>query len=364
MSSGRSWKFLGILLVVAVFSAVGCNRGGDQPKRIIILTNGDDPFFDAMRAGMNDAGKDIAKNKGGYTVELDKNDGTVKGQIDKLKQYAGRSDIAGLAISVLDPANLAIADGMRALKTRGVKIITVDSDIDEKTAGDARFAYIGTDNTVAGEVAGKALAALKPEGGEFATFVGRKSQDNAVKRINGTITGAGPKFTHKETLGDEMDRSVARKNVSDALQRYPKLNGLVGIWAYNADAIAKNVGDRRNSTAIVVFDAAQPAIEHMANGKIDVMVVQNPYKMGNLAVHLLKALVEDNQAEIKKILPGWDEAKKEFSTANDKQYMTGLKVVVLDEKSPVKAELFPEGTEFLTLAQFKEWLAKYNLTSS
>ena len=79
---------------------------------------------------------------------------------------------------------------------------------------------------------------------------------------------------------------------------------------------------------------------------------------------VLRLEVEDNQAEIKKILPGWDEAKKEFSTANDKQYMTGLKVVVLDEKSPVKAELFPEGTEFLTLAQFKEWLAKYNLTSS
>ena len=46
---------------------------------------------------------------------------------------------------------------------------------------------------------------------------------------------------------------------------------------------------------------------------------------------------------------------------------TGLKVVIPDEGSPLKAEMFQsfgEGVEFLKLGQFQEWLKKYNLTSS
>ena len=45
-------------------------------------------------------------------------------------------------------------------------------------------------------------------------------------------------------------------------------------------------------------------------------------------------------------------------------YDTGLKVVVPNEDSPLKKDMFGEKTEFLTLAQFREWLSKYNLTGS
>jgi hypothetical protein len=46
-------------------------------------------------------------------------------------------------------------------------------------------------------------------------------------------------------------------------------------------------------------------------------------------------------------------------------YTTGLRVVVPDEKSPVKGNLFdPKVVEFMLLPDFKAWLKKYNLHSS
>jgi ribose transport system substrate-binding protein len=45
-------------------------------------------------------------------------------------------------------------------------------------------------------------------------------------------------------------------------------------------------------------------------------------------------------------------------------YDTGLKVVVPNDKSPLKKEMFGAKTEFLTLDKFREWLNKYKLTGS
>jgi ribose transport system substrate-binding protein len=46
-------------------------------------------------------------------------------------------------------------------------------------------------------------------------------------------------------------------------------------------------------------------------------------------------------------------------------YTTGLRIVVPDDTSPVKKELFdPKAVEFMHLPEFREWLTKYGLKSS
>ena len=42
----------------------------------------------------------------------------------------------------------------------------------------------------------------------------------------------------------------------------------------------------------------------------------------------------------------------------------GIKVVVPDQGSPLKREMFDKKTEFLKLSDFRRWLEKYNLTGS
>lgn len=353
--------------LLALVLGAGCNQSNSpSAKRLIILTNGDDPFWDAMRAGMESAGKDLKVDAVGLKVEMDKNDNTPKGQIDKLTQYANQTDIAAVAISSTDAGSAQIAEAMRGLRKQGIEVITIDSDVDRESASDARFAYLGTDNVVGGRELGKAAKGLRPDGAKYAAFVGLKTAANAQERMRGFREGAGEGFEEVEYLADDMDLSTARKNVRDALSRNPDLNLLVGIWAYNAPAIAATVKDRgvRDKTAVVTFDAQPAGIRSMEDGMIDAFIVQNPYEMGYQGVRLMKALVEKDNETIKEMYPSWDAASGKFTEDGGDQRITGLKVVVPSESSPLTKEMFEESTEFLTLPQFKEWLAKYKLTGS
>lgn len=341
-------------------STAGSGQSGEQgTKRIIILTNGSSPFWDAAAAGARDAAKDLKLDESGLTVVVDRNDFKVNGQIDKLKQYGNSTDVAAVGISVTDANNRVLAEEMRRLQDAGIKVVTIDSDLDRKTSRNARFAYLGTDNVIAGRELGKAAAALLPDGGEYATFVGLKGAANARERIGGFAEGAGDKFQQVENLDDGGDVNRARENVGDALNRHSDLDLLVGIWSYNTPAIVDIVKDRgvRDKVKVIGFDADPPTIKAMGEGNVDVMIVQNPYQMGYQGVRLLNALVKDDQNTIKEILPNRGEEDGDL-------YNTGLKIVVPSDQSPLNGGLFESNTEFLTLDQFQAWLKKYNLTGS
>ena len=344
----------------------GSSGSEAQTKRLILLTNGDDPFWDAMRKGMNQAAEDLNLADADLEVFLDKGDFSEEAQINKLKQYGTQSDIAGVAISSVDAKNRGIAEAMRELRDKGVHVLCVDSDMDMEKHRDSRFAYIGTNNVIGGQVLGAAAKGLKPEGGTYATFVGLKSVANAIERIGGFKEGAGENFTEADSLADGGDENVAQENVKTALNNHPQLDTLVGIWAYNAHAIVQVVKERdiRDDVTIVVFDAAPLALADMEEGNIDAMVVQNPYQMGYLATKLMKGLVEEDHAVVQELFPSYDPESGEFGEENGDIYTTELRVVVPDESSPLTAELFPEGTKFFTFTQFKAWMSERQLTGS
>lgn len=347
----------GLMLAIA-----GCSSSSapqQDVKRIIILTNGSSPFWDAAARGARDAADKLAIQQSGLRIVIDRNDFKVEGQIDKLKQYASSTDVVGVAISVTDANAPAIVDEMKALRESGVKVITIDSDVDRETGREARFAYLGTDNLVAGRELGRAVQALRPKGGTYATFVGLKGAANARERIGGFAETVGENFRQVENFGDGGDPNVARTNVRDALNRHPDLDVLVGIWSYNAPAIVdivKQLGVRDRVT-VAAFDADPPTITGMEQGFVDVMIVQNPYQMGYQGVRLLKALLDDDQQPIHDLLPNLGKQDGDL-------YDTGLKIVVPDETSPLRTDLFGPSTEFLTLPKFQAWLEQYGLTGS
>jgi ribose transport system substrate-binding protein len=197
-----------------------------------------------------------------------------------------------------------------------------------------------------------------PDGGEYVTFVGRTSAHNAVERIDGFAEGAGEKFSSADSMGDDVDEAKAKENVRNAIGNHPDVKMLVGIWSYNAAAIAAVVQelDAREKYKIVAFDADPLAITGLEDGSIDALVVQNPYRMGYDGVKLLKALVDDDQATIDAMLP-------RRSEAGGAVIDTGLKIVVPDGETPLEAGAF-EGVDFFRLKDFRVWLKQNNLLSS
>jgi ribose transport system substrate-binding protein len=350
-----------VLGLIAASLAPGCGGGGPETKRIIILINGDGPFWDACRVGVPEAEKDFKLATANLHAVVESNDGTPQGQLDKLRQFSSQSDIVAIGISPCDAANVVIAEEMRNLKKRGIHVITIDSDVDRAKLRDSRFAFVGTDNLAGGRELGKCLKGLRPEGGGYVTFVGRKGAQNALDRIQGVAEGAGDKWKQLDSMGDDLDRNVARENTRNAITNHKQnLNALVGIWSYNAPAIVdvvKKDANLRKDYLVVAFDAEPLAIAGMGDGMIDAMVVQNPYEMGYQGVRLMQALVRNDQATIKEMLPNQGKTDGDV-------YDTGLKVVVPEGGSRLQPDMFNKNTQFLQLSVFREWLAKYKLTGS
>lgn len=349
-----------MLFALFCLAAVGCgDKGGSgsNVKRIVFLNNTNSPFWDACRAGMVEAEQQLKLKDAGLKTDMEVNDGTPTGQINLLRQFGTQRDIVAVAISPIVADNPAIADELRKLRAKGIAVICVDNDIAEEFR-DSRQYYIGTDNAKGGRQLGKCAKALRPEGGQYVQFVGRTGAQNAKERMDGFKEEVGEKFEELARMADEANRTKARDTVRDAITNYPDLKILVGIWSYNAPAIVDVVKEKeRSDLTVVTFDAEKAAVEAMGEGHIHAMVVQNPFDMGFQMVKLLKALHEKDDKTVKEMFPREGEAGGDL-------YETGLKVVVPDGKSPVKDVKFDEGTEVLTLGDFKQWLAKYNLEAS
>jgi ribose transport system substrate-binding protein len=366
-------SFVRTALIFALLAAItGCTPSTSQPgkpsahgtKRIIFLTNTDDPFWDALLSGLKEGAKQFDAADSGLSVSRDVNSGGAEGQIEKLRQYGTQDDIAGVAISVIQAENLALVEEMRNLQKKGVKIIAVDGDVNRKDFRDARSYYIGTENVVAGRALGTAtkaiLAAKGIKAGGYVDYVGETENDNARSRMDGFKEAIGEDYTQLDRMADGVDHTRSRDNVRSAIQNHKNLVAHVGIWAYNAPAIADVVKETgtRERVVVATFDAQDLAIRAMENNFIDVMVVQNPFDMGVQTVRLLKAMIKDDQVTLKEMFPNQGSPDGDI-------YTTGLRVVVPDAKSPVKPSLFdPKVVEFMLLPDFKAWLKKYGLHSS
>ena len=330
-------------------------------RRIILLNNTDSPFWDAARAGIDKAAVDLKLKDAGFSASMDTNNGTDEGQIEKLRQYGTQADIAAVIISPTSATNPAVVGELQKLKDKGVIIGTFDSDIDEKFHSVREF-YVGTDNIQGGKVLGTAAKNLRPDGGEYVQFVGLDSQQNAYQRMDGFTSAVGDKFVQKGRRIDDTDRTRARDNVRDSIDQNPNLNVLVGIWSYNAPAIVDIVTEKkvRAKFTIVTFDAEQLAIEQMGAGLIDAMVVQNPFGMGYDSVKYAFAKLQGDKATMTELFPNMN---KPGGNIRD----TGLKVIVPDSGTTLTPEMFKDfgpGVRFLTLKEFRAWLAEYKLTSS
>ncbi|MGQ0633380.1 MAG: substrate-binding domain-containing protein [Planctomycetaceae bacterium] len=341
------WCVVPLLLVGCGDTSTGGKAGGGatggaaggRDFKIAILTNASSPFWDACDRGLKDAGKEL-----GVRVELVRNDGTEGGQIKRLEQISTQSDVKGVGLSVIESQASGVLEQMQALRAKGVKVITIDSD----GPREGREAFVGTNNLEAGRELGRLASQLRTGGGKAMAFVGFLSAQNAADRIQGFKEGLDGKILFIDTMEDGVDESKARNNVTAALQNHRDVNVLAGIWSYNAPAIADVIAatGRRKDFTIVAFDAEPNAIVAMGQGNIDAMVVQNPYDMGYTGATLLYRLITDDREGADKLLQGGDVID------------TGLKVVVPDESSPVTSRFRT------TLKDFKGWLAEKGLEGS
>ena len=108
------------------------------------------------------------------------------------------------------------------------------------------------------------------------------------------------KWTIIDTRTDQGDPVTARKNAENTLKKYPDIDGMVGLWAYNIPQCLEALKDvgMAGKIKLVGFDEAELTLQGIKDGHIYATVVQQPYEFGYQSVKYLKALEEGDTSMI------------------------------------------------------------------
>jgi len=279
-------------LAAAAGGSLACKRQSSGPgapqggHKFAFVTNNSSDFWNIGEKVLRKVEKEL-----GVKVDMFR---PLKGEVADQQRFL--EDIMvqgydGVAISPINPD--AMTEVFNRVAAR-MPLVTTDSDAPKS----ARKVYVGTDNVEAGRVAGNtakaALAAAHVTKGKVALFVGRIDMQNAIERKRGLDDTLG-KVSGLEILPvflDHADRALAKKNVEDALARYPDLVLAIGIWSYNGPCIADavRVSTRKDKPVLVVFDEEEETLRSVKDGLIAATIVQRPFEFGYQSVKALEEL--------------------------------------------------------------------------
>jgi len=287
-----------VLAVVLAAGGAGCKKsepggaaapaaaepGAAKTYRFAFVTNNSSDFWNIAAKGVSKAEKDL-----GIKAEVFRPMKTEVSEQQRIIEDLMVQNFDGLAICAINP------DAMTPLLDRvaaKMPVVVHDSDAPKSQ----RKAFVGTDNVAAGKLAGQAaidaLKAANVSKGKIAIFVGRIDMQNSIDRKKGIdeTLGKQPGIEILPVFLDGADRNKAKKNVEDALARYPDLVMVIGLWSYNGPAMvdAVKASTRAKKPVVVAFDEEEEVLKAVQDGTIFATIVQRPFQFGYQSMKALK----------------------------------------------------------------------------
>jgi ribose transport system substrate-binding protein len=245
------------------------------------------PFFEAARAGANDAARELGARHG-IRINIDwrtPNEEDSQKQAEFIEQLLLQGT-DGIIISCSDAKKLT--DAINQAVAQGVPVLTFSGDAPLSR----RFVALGIDDFQAGFETFKALARQLGGKGVVAAIDGNPNAANLQQRAAGFRAAAKQHpeirlvdiFYHKETPPD----AVAK--IEQVMQAHPDLTGwgLLGGWPLFTDHALKWAP---GAVKCVSVDALPQQLGYVRSGHVQLLLAQDVYGYGRRAVeHLVNKL--------------------------------------------------------------------------
>ncbi|RMF61320.1 MAG: sugar ABC transporter substrate-binding protein [Calditrichaeota bacterium] len=273
---------------------VACHRADDHQIRVTIVTKAmDSEFWQALRAGAEDAAK--AHPEVGLSVLAPTREINIDQQVNILEDQI----LKGVSALAVAPSGVAeILPVLDKAHSRNIPVITVDTDIDWPH----KLSYVGTDNRLGGKLAGEYIVKRLNGKGKVALIHGIPGVQTHEDRKNGFLDAikAAPGIQLVAQQPANSERELALTVMENILTSNPDLDAVfitsdqMALGALEA-IDAHHLIDR---IITVGFDAGKEALQAVREGRLDAVVAQNPYKMGQEAfLAALKAAKGEPVAE-------------------------------------------------------------------
>lgn len=279
-----------LLLLCMLLTAALCScAGGENNKKeiAVIVKAVDSDFWHTVKSGVESAATEYnvsvsfegPENEEDYVVQ------------NELIAKAVQNGADAIVLSAIDFEKSAetVDEAVRS----GVKVVTIDSDVDSKQVS----MFIGTDNFTAGRVAGE--AAVKGFAPESNIRIGLlnyyESTDNGRQREEGFreyIKGI-PNAEIAAAVNVSSNTESATAGAVSLLKNNPEINVLVGFNEWMTLGIGNAIKQLSLADKVqgVGFDTNIASIEMLETGEMDTLIVQNPFAIGYLGVEKAAELV-------------------------------------------------------------------------
>ncbi|MEO0293152.1 MAG: sugar-binding protein [candidate division WOR-3 bacterium] len=280
MSKILKWLFFILGILAFTF---GCRK---KEIRYGVIGKCVGPYWDVVRKGAEDAGKELGVKITFFTPQKE----DIPQQIETLETWISMG-FSGVAVAPSDPE--ALTSPINSAIEKGVPVLTIDTD----APNSKRICYIGTDNYIAGKLAGEKMAEILKGEGKIAIATGSLTAMNSLQRMKGFEDAIKnfPKIEIiKPILCDNEETSKAVELAETILLNNPHLNGFFGVYAFNGPSAAKAVrsAGKKGEVHIVCFDVTDEHLFLIEEGLIDATVAQRQYMMGYEAVKILHSINE------------------------------------------------------------------------
>ncbi len=262
----------------------GTTGASAKPLRIAVVPKGTThEFWKAVHAGAVKASREdnVEIVWKGPLKEDD-----LKGQIDVVQSFVAQG-VSGIVLAPLSDKGLVAP--VKAATRAKVPVVLFDSDLQ----GDDWTSFVATDNQAAGKLGGDYL--LKQMGGKGNVALLRYQEGSAstANREKGFLEAARAVVAAKVVSDNQYGGATTESSfaTSENLLAAQKAGagGLDGVFAPNESTtfgmlLALKKQKLEGKVHFVGFDASEKLVQAVRDGHIDGLVLQNPFKMGYLAV--------------------------------------------------------------------------------
>jgi ribose transport system substrate-binding protein len=218
-------------------------------------------------------------------------------QIQVVQQFI-TDGVDGIALAPLDHA--ALVPAVALAKDKRIPVVIFDSDLDGEPGRD--FAsFVATDNKAGGVLAGEHLASLLQGRGKVVMLRYQVGSASTEAREAGFLEAARARGL-EVTVDNRYAGASAGEAKTAALNMIDSIQAAQGVFCSNESAtngmlLALEQVGLAGKVRFVGFDASPPLVRALESGSIDALVVQDPRKMGRLAVTTLVAALDGKSVE-------------------------------------------------------------------
>jgi ribose transport system substrate-binding protein len=286
-----------ILFFVVVLLS-GCKRDTARNAiRIAVIPKGTThEFWKSVHAGVVKASEELGVEiiwKGPLRED------DLKAQIDVVQSFAAQG-VSGMVVAPLSDKGLVGA--VHQAVDAKIPVVIFDSDLQ----GHDHTSFVATDNFAAGQLAGREIVRLV--GGKGNVLVLRYNEGSAstTNRENGFLDVAraspGLKIVSDNQYGGATTETAFSTSENLLSATKAAEGGVDAIFCPNESTtfgmlLALEKAGIAGKVKLVGFDSSAKLVLGLKQGHIDALVLQNPFKMGYLAVQVLSRHLKGEKVE-------------------------------------------------------------------